>query len=284
MNHLDEEYGSWIADQLSEYLHETEFIGLHGHTVFHYPLNRISCQLGSARTVAKITGKPTIANFRIGDILIGGQGAPLVPIGEKYLFPEYDCFLNLGGICNATIRQSDNEFIAGDIGPCNQVANYYAHAEGKSFDDKGAIGSMGSFQQELFDEWSAHQFFKERFPKSLANAWVRDHFLIKDSNPPDTLNTFYEFISDQISSSLNGFNARQILVTGGGAYNSYLIKKIRDKTTGDLVLPDQEIMDFKEALVFGFLAILRAHNIDNVMASCTGARKNSCTGVVYFSP
>lgn len=283
LKELDRAYGNWIGHQIKSYANKVDLVSVHGHTVRHAPLDGYSLQIGDAREIADITGKKTVADFRNLDIELCGQGAPLVPMGERELFHEYDGFLNLGGICNATFRKSDQSWIAGDIGPFNQVFNRYSKKLGKIFDKGGQMAREGSVIESLIHQWSQLSYFsQEQFPKSLGNAWVREHFFAQGQDAKDVLATFSEFISSEIARTINGHNPNRVIITGGGAYNTYFIEKLKSKTDVELVIPSKWLVDFKEALIFGFLGVLRVQGEVNVLSSCTGASQDSSSGKVFL--
>ncbi len=279
---IDQEFGKWIGNKVKQLASKAELIGLHGHTTKHEPENRTSIQIGNGQVVANMCGKPTVSNFRMADIMLGGQGAPLVPMGEKLLFPEYDGFLNLGGICNASMKLDKKSWIAGDIGPFNQVLNFYSSKLGKPYDDGGEIARSGSLKTELLKKWHHLEFFKRPFPKSLSNDWVRQNFFDAMEEPRDCLKTFASFITDEIAKRVNNYNPKKLLITGGGAYNHFAIDLLREKVKAEVVVPEKDLINFKEALVFGLLAHLRAMELPNVLSSCTGASSDSCGGDLFF--
>lgn len=280
---LDVKYGEWIGQTIKKTSNSLDLIGVHGHTVFHLPEKGVSCQIGNGEVINNVTGIPTISNFRNLDIQLGGQGAPLVPMGEKLLFSEFDGFLNLGGICNGSFGNGSN-WMAGDIGPCNQVFNYFSRKLGQNFDDSGGLAASGSVIQSLFDDWNSIDYFKNPFPKSLGNQWVQDHFIKEYDFPSeDILCTFSSFIAQKIGNTLDERSPRKVMITGGGAYNTFLIDQIKSLSKAEIVLPDQKLIDFKEAIIFGFLGLLRERGDLNVLSSCTGASRDSCSGVIYSS-
>lgn len=278
---LDRSYGKWIGKKINSTKQPFDLISIHGHTVFHSPEKGLSHQIGNGEIINQLIGVPTITNFRNLDIQLGGQGAPLVPMGEKLLFREFDGFLNLGGICNASFNSEDN-WIAGDIGPLNQVFNFYSKKSGYPFDDKGQLASSGEMVQSLIDNWHDLDFFNSSFPKSLGNQWVKDHFLQDHAYPPaDILRTFSAFISGEIAKVLNQHQPQRVLVTGGGAYNTFLVDEIRKQTNVEIIIPNKQLVEFKEALIFAFLGLLRVRNESNVLSNCTGASRDSCSGDIY---
>ena len=277
---LDIVYGEWIATKIKELTPYASVIAVHGHTVDHCPEKGISNQIGNPAVISKITGLQTVANFRNLDISLGGQGAPLVPMGEKLLFSEFDGFLNLGGICNATFRVG-SEMVAGDIGPFNQVFNFYARIMGYPYDDGGRLSQKGTSSLELIADWSSIPFFRETFPKSIGNNWVRKNFL-KHSNPELALASFSEFISSEIATVINRYLPTQVMVTGGGVYNDFLIRCLQKKCDSQIVIPDKNLIEFKEALIFALLGLLRIRDEKNVLSSCTGAKEDSCSGEIFY--
>ena len=279
---LDSTYGKWIGQTVKDLAKRVQLIGLHGHTTIHDPQNKISKQIGDPEIVARITGKPVVANYRMADILLGGEGAPLVPMGEKWLFPEHDGFLNLGGICNASFNSASGKWTAGDIGPFNQVLNFYANKLGYPFDQSGDLARSGQLNHRLLDEWNQIDFFKSAFPKSLSNDWVRDHFFDLPDSPKDILRTFTSFITDRIADQINFHDPKKVMISGGGAFHSFAVESLQEKTRAQLALPSEEIISFKEALIFAFLGLLRHQNQYNVLSSCTGAREDSCSGDIYL--
>jgi len=280
---IDHNYGQWIGERVNTIVQPLDLIAIHGHTVFHSPEKGLSLQIGNGEIIHQLTNVPTVINFRNLDIQLGGQGAPLVSMGEKLLFPEFDGFLNLGGICNGSFNPDAN-WIAGDIGPFNQVLNFYSEKLESPFDDKGQLASSGEMIQSLLDSWNSLDFFKSPFPKSLGNQWVKDHFLQDYAYPPtDVLRTFSTFISVKIADILNQYQPQRVMVTGGGAYNTFLVDQIRKQTKVEIVIPDKQLVEFKEALIFAFLGLLRIRNQPNVLSSCTGASKDSSSGDIYSS-
>ncbi|MEQ8239097.1 MAG: anhydro-N-acetylmuramic acid kinase [Cyclobacteriaceae bacterium] len=278
-------FGKWIGHQINEHFQTGDFemVGIHGHTTQHNPTENVSRQIGSAKEISKITGKVVVDNFRIQDIIKGGQGAPLVPVGEHYLFPSFKAFLNLGGICNGSVHQKD-KIIAWDIAPCNQVLNFFAKKLGLDYDKGGQIANKGvidkAWLQNLYDQ----SYFKENPPKSIGNHWVKAHFLNPTIDPRDGLATFTAFLGKIIAADFNRYLKREVIhVAGGGAFNTFLIDNIRKNLhhENQLLIPDVAVIDNKEALIFGFLGLLRTLNIENVYASVTGASSNTIAGDIH---
>jgi anhydro-N-acetylmuramic acid kinase len=287
LSRLHAEYGIFTGQQCREFILKTSFepdlIASHGHTVFHQPEQGYTLQIGNGASIATLTNNLTVADFRIGDVALGGQGAPLVPIGDKLLFQEYKYCLNLGGFANISFNKAGKR-VAYDICPANFIFNHCAQKAGQVFDKDGALGRHGKTNNALFERLNQLEFYKKQAPKSLGREWVENEFFpalntfsISDA---DKLRTTYEHIAHQISCACteNG----KMLVTGGGAFNSFLIERIKQLCSVEITIPDKEVIDFKEALVFAFLGVLRVKGINNCLASVTGARKDSCGGVVFL--
>ena len=287
---IDIEYSYELAKIINQFISQfsikkIDFISSHGHTAIHNPSNSITYQIGNLPILSKIINQDVICDFRVQDVELGGQGAPLVPVGEKYLFKEYDSFINLGGFANISKHAGDN-LIAYDICPVNILLNYFSRKIGKEYDDKGLIASSGKFIFSLYQELSNLEYYKLDPPKSLGIEWINEKvipIIIKyvDNPVEDILNTLSNHIANQISDNLYG--VKKVLVTGGGAYNDYLIEIIESKTNCKIIIPPNDIIEFKEALIFAFLGVLRNQNINNCYSSVTGASKNHCSGKIFFT-
>lgn len=280
-------YGDFLGMQVKEFISRNkttapDFIASHGHTIFHQPQSRLTFQLGSGASLAATSGIPVVCDFRSTDVALGGQGAPLVPIGDKLLFGEYNACLNLGGFANISFDANDKR-IAFDICAVNYVMNRLAKRAGKMYDANGDLAASGNVIPELLEKLNAIPFYKMAAPKSLGREWAESSIfpLMKNEwRVEDLLRTFAEHIALQISVCVpaNG----NVLVTGGGAHNSFLIGLLREKCGNRIVVPDAMTIDFKEALVFAFLGWLRWNNKVNVLSTVTGAKGDSCSGAVYF--
>ncbi len=285
---LDNEYGKWIGYQLVDLIKtnnlNVELIGIHGHTVFHDPtIKKISLQIGSGEIIRQITDIEVVDNFRMKDISLGGQGAPLVPAGEHFLFSDQKAFLNLGGICNLSIHSKD-QILAWDIAPCNQVLNHFAKKLGHPYDDGGQLSLKGQIDSDWLTYLGSLEYFLKTPPKSLANQWTSVVLQNAPQNPADGLATYVHFLAIEISKAIQfGQGINSVMITGGGAYNKVLIDKINNQLneTVSLHVPSHEIIESKEALIFGFLALLRKLNIANVFASATGAQQDSVSGDLH---
>jgi anhydro-N-acetylmuramic acid kinase len=283
---LDHDYGKWIGKAVLQFLgnHKAgvDWIASHGHTIFHQPSKGFTLQIGNGNDIHAITGLPVIFDFRSLDVALGGQGAPLVPVGDRYLFGKYDSCLNLGGFSNISFEK-DNMRQAFDICPVNMGLNYLSEKLGLEFDEDGKTGREGEIIPGIVKRLNNLEYYKQRAPKSLGREWFIQNIepiLVSENNIKDILRSLYEHISLQISLTLNEFGGESILVTGGGAKNKFLLELISQKTKCRIVIPESDIVDFKEALIFAFLGYLRVNNIPNVFSSVTGASRDSCSGLV----
>lgn len=283
-------YGQWLGKQCQKFIAKNgikpQLIASHGHTVFHNPKRGYTLQIGKGAAIAAITGIPCIADFRSTDICLGGQGAPLVPIGDRLLFGNYQLCLNLGGIANISFDSTDGNRTAFDICPCNMALNYLANKAGKPYDLNGQMGREGSINPELLRALNELDYYRQPSPKSLGREWfqakaeplIEKH--ITELN--HSIRTIYEHIAIQISEVTSSFSDSRMLLTGGGAHNKFLVELIDEKTSCKLVVPDSNTIDYKEALIFAFLGILRTIKQNGALASATGASRDSITGACYW--
>ncbi|HEC43154.1 hypothetical protein LCGC14_2195490 [marine sediment metagenome] len=283
---LDLEYGKFISEQANAAVVssgiEIELIASHGHTVFHQPEGGYTLQIGNPQVIAAVTGVQTVGNFRQLDMLYGGQGAPLVPVGDDLLFGEYEYCLNLGGFANISYKHRAKRF-ARDICPANIVLNRYARDLDLPFDNEGKAGRSGNICQPLYDRLNTLPYFSMEGPGSLAREWLESEFLplIGEFMLPvtDTLRTLSEHIAFQVSRQIKPHS--KILVTGGGAYNIFLLERISHHSQSEISSSSVELIEFKEAMVFAFLGLLKIRGEINCYSSVTGAEKDSCCGVLY---
>lgn len=256
----------------------------HGHTALHQPENKLTYQIGNMAHLATLLNQKVVCDFRVQDVDFGGQGAPLVPIGDKLLFSEYHFCLNLGGFANIS-TEIEYERIAYDICPVNIVLNHYVKQLGFDYDDAGKIASTGAIHHELLQKLNAIDFYIADYPKSLGREWVDNKiFPLIEAYPlevNDVLCTLVEHIAIQLSKEINKKENAAVLITGGGVYNSFLISRIKMYTHNDLVIPSKSIIEFKEALIFGFLGVLKLRNEVNCLKSVTGAFKNHSSGKIF---
>ena len=284
-------YGKYIGQLINDFIEKNnlkvDLISSHGHTIFHQPQNGFTAQIGSGAAIYAETNIPVVCDFRSVDVALGGQGAPLVPLGDTMLFKEYDACLNLGGFAN--ISFSKNEAInAFDICPCNIVLNHITEWMNLPFDDEGKIASSGIVNANLLEELNAIGFYKIEGSKSLGKEWVNENVwpVMKkyDSlNNEDLMATFTEHIATQISNKINASKTSNILATGGGVFNKYLLSRIEIKSSSKIATPSANIINYKEALIFAFLGLLNMLNRNNIISSVTGAKQNSIGGAFYGS-
>lgn len=288
---MDHEYGHLLGKLTRSFIDENnfrpDFIASHGHTVYHQPGKKITLQIGKGSAIAAESGYPVICDFRSTDVALGGQGAPLVPIGDRLLFPEYDYCLNLGGIANISY-ENEGRRLAFDVCPVNMVMNTLANHYNKSFDENGDMARHGELNHELFRKLNDLEYFHLNPPKSLGKEWVLKEFfpLLEQSGIPveDQLRSVAEHIAFQVSKAVQPDPARKVLVTGGGAFNRFLMERIQGNCQIQIIIPDPDTVIFKEALIFGFLGILRWRNEVNCLKSCTGASQDNSGGAIYLSP
>jgi len=284
---LHKEYGRFMGEQVNAFLKDgtrPDLVASHGHTIFHNPSQGLTFQLGDGATLAAECGITTVCDFRSLDVALGGQGAPLVPIGDEILFGNYDFCLNLGGFANISYRMN-NRRIAFDICPVNILLNPLSRKLGLPYDRDGKAGRSGKTIHELLATLDSDPYYQTLPPKSLGREWleknVLPHFNTDAHSVPDLLHTVYQHAAGQIAITLSGDPSIKVLVTGGGAYNRFLLDLIRENTQCTIVLPDDLLIQFKEALIFAFLGVLRMRNEINCLASVTGARKDSSSGIAY---
>jgi anhydro-N-acetylmuramic acid kinase len=291
---LHADFGHFSGMQVNNFIREyglqfkVALVSSHGHTSFHDPSRRMTAQLGDGAAIAAEVQLPVVSDLRNLDVAFGGQGAPIVPIGERLLWSDHKYFLNLGGIANVSVNRDD--YTAFDICPANRVLNLLAADAGKTFDEGGNMAQSGSIDQVLLDELNAQDYYTKPFPKSLANEMGTDilYPLIRkhDLNNNDALHTYTEHIAVQVSNSLKQINAGpgNMLITGGGAFNDFLVKRIATHTAGleiTPVIPDRNLVEFKEAIVMALIGVLRWRQEYNVLSSVTGATRNSVGGALW---
>ena len=260
-----------------------DFIASHGHTIFHQPQKMLTTQIGKGAAIAAETGFHVVSDFRSLDVALGGQGAPLVPIGDRLLFPDFDYCLNLGGFANISYEKAGSR-IAFDICPVNIVLNKLANILDLGYDPEGQNAGRGMINAELLGKLNSLSFYGEPPPKSLGKEWVIQHIspLLEDAkcSVNDLLATYCEHVAIQVASSVQGGAEKKLLITGGGAFNNFLIGRIQHHTNIRIVLPDAHTINYKEALIFAFLGVLRWRNEVNCLCSVTGASRDSSGGLI----
>ena len=286
---IDVEYTKLLSDFIIGFIDEfsikdIDFISSHGHTALHQPSKSLTYQIGNLPILAKYINQKVVCDFRVQDVKLGGQGAPLVPVGEQYLFPEYNTLINLGGFANITKRIKNN-LIAYDICPINIVFNHLSRKMKLKYDEGGYIASTGNMNEDLYNHLQRLNYYKQDPPKSLGAEWVniQIHSILKDFQDipiKDLMNTFSNHFAFQIVKNIK--DQDKVLITGGGAYNDYLIERIKNLTSSKITIPDPKIIEYKEALIFSFLGLLRVLEINNCYSSVTGAKKDHCSGKIYI--
>ncbi len=283
---LDQAYGTYLGLQVRDFLRETgvqpDFVASHGHTIFHKPEQHYTLQIGEGQALADACGITVINDFRSEDVSKGGQGAPLVPIGDRLLFGDYGICLNIGGIANLSYEH-EGQRIAYDICIANQALNWLAQREGLSYDKDGMLARQGNVDDTLLQSLNGNAFFTQAFPKSLGREFFESQqkALLESVPTTDALATFVEHIAIQIADSTRKLPKTRLLVTGGGAHNRFLVDRIQSHTAHQVIVPDRQTVDYKEALIFALLGFLRLEGSTNVLCSVTGAPNDSCSGKIW---
>jgi anhydro-N-acetylmuramic acid kinase len=297
---LHSSYGKYIGEQVNQFIdgnnlhHKVQLIASHGHTTFHAPLLGMTGQLGDGAAIAAATQINVVSDLRAMDVAFEGQGAPIVPIGEKLLLNNYTSFLNLGGIANLSFK-SNTGYIAFDVCATNRVLNMLAQLEGKEYDEGGAMAASGGVDTAILMKLNALSYYSKPYPKSLANSFGTDEVfpIVQSFNLPvrDKLRTYAEHVVIQIRNSFESLNKRfqvenqKLLVTGGGAFNSFLIERLKqalDKFGIEVEVPGADLINYKEALVMGLIGVLRWREEYNVLNTVTGAKRSSIGGAVWI--
>lgn len=283
---LHSEYGFFLGQSVKHFIEKhqlknIDLIASHGHTVYHQPQKKFTLQIGDGRAIKLVTGIPVVYDFRSQDVLMGGNGAPLVPIGDELLFSEYNACLNLGGFSNISLK-SEGKRIAFDIAPVNIILNKMAQDLGKDFDENGTLARSGKINENVLSSLNSLRFYHQEHPKSLGIEWCHENIfpLLKNINTLDALATITEHAAHQIAEVINKNQLKNILLSGGGTYNQYLIEKIRTKTYAEIIIPHKEIIDYKEALIFALMGVLRINNSINVLSSATGSPYDHSSGII----
>jgi len=286
---INQEYTKLLASIISAFIEKHKIENLdavcsHGHTILHQPQNGFTLQIGNLPEIATLIHQTVVCDFRVQDVKLGGQGAPLVPIGDRILFSEYDYCMNLGGFSNVSFEQN-SERIAFDISPVNTVLNFYANQLGLNYDDKGTISRTGNVNENLLNELNALDFYQQKFPKSLGFEFVKEIVLPMiesyQISIEDKLCSFTEHVALQTALALP-YKKGRILITGGGAYNDFIIERIQSYLPEmEIIIPSAKILEFKEALIFALLGVLKLRGEINVLSSVTGAKNNHSSGEIY---
>lgn len=277
-------YGATVNRFLKEFkLPKPLAIASHGHTVYHNPAKNFTVQIGKGSHIAAVTGLPVVCDFRSNDVALGGQGAPLVPIGDELLFADYDYCLNLGGFANVSFRKGKKR-LAYDIAPCNLPANIIMQSLGKEYDEDGATAAQGEIIPQLLQQLNSLPYYQKQPPKSLGREWVEAEvmpLLNAYTNKPNVLRTYYQHVAQKTGEALNK-KGTTVLVTGGGAHNTFFMRLLQQQSNAMLITPGPGLINFKEAIVFAFLGYRRIHHQPNALKSVTGASKDSIGGCIYL--
>lgn len=296
---LHTDYGHYLGLQVNKFIADNQLqykvalIASHGHTTFHVPAKKMTAQLGDGAAIASETGLPVVSDLRALDLALGGQGAPIVPIGERLLLNDYAYYLNIGGIANLSVNA--NPYLAFDICAANRVLNLLANEAGKEYDADGEIAASGEIDTGLLEKLNVLEFYKKPFPKSLANDFGTGivYPLIRNSGCriPDALRTYTEHIAVQIKNSIIASGKPnlqagdlKLLATGGGALNKFLIQKLSEQLKPlniEVVIPDIQLVNYKEALIMALIGVLRWRQEYNVLSSVTGASRDSIGGALW---
>ncbi|MBZ0206691.1 MAG: anhydro-N-acetylmuramic acid kinase [Flavobacteriales bacterium] len=264
--------------------HSADLIASHGHTIFHQPDEGLTLQVGSGAHIAALSGLPTVCDLRSLDVALGGQGAPLVPFGERMLFPDHKAFVNLGGIANISVHHGKQP-VGYDVCPCNQALDLLAAEAGKPYDADGALARAGEVDLELLAKLNALPFYAQAPPRSLGREWFEEKMkpLITTKAPLENrLRTVTEHVALLIARELDNAKVETALFTGGGAHNGFLIERIAALGKAKPELPSAELINYKEAVIFAFLGLMRLRGEVNTLASVTGASRDSIGGAVYL--
>ncbi|MBK5213105.1 MAG: anhydro-N-acetylmuramic acid kinase [Flavobacteriaceae bacterium] len=287
LERLDFKYTEKLSEEILKFIkkhniQKIDAVCSHGHTILHQPDKGFTYQIGNLPRISKLLHKTVVCDFRVQDVELGGQGAPLVPIGDRLLFPEYDYCLNLGGFANCSFEKN-GERIAFDICPANIVLNKYAEKLGQDFDEDGRLAASGKVDETLLQKLNTLPFYAEKPPKSLGLEWVKEHIFplleAAEISSEDILRTFTEHIAVQLANQFSK-NA-SVLITGGGAYNSFLVERLKSLASVAVIIPFAEIVEYKEAIIFGLLGVLKLRDEVNCLASVTGASKDHSSGKIY---
>lgn len=283
---LNTEYTQLLAQIINDFVSKNNSTNLvavcsHGHTIYHDPAQGKTLQIGNLPALASLVKQRVVCDFRTQDVKLGGQGAPLVPIGDALLFSQYTHCLNLGGFANISFDQNQRR-VAYDICPVNVVLNRYALSLGMDYDAGGAFAKAGKVHSRVLKKLNDLPFYKQPYPKSLGMEWVNQNIwqlldVITGTN--DKLATFVEHVAIQITKQFN--DEATVLITGGGAYNAFLIARLQKHSKAQFVIPNANITEFKEAIIFALLGVLKLRNEPNCLASVTGAPHNHSSGVIY---
>jgi anhydro-N-acetylmuramic acid kinase len=305
---LDSDYGHYIGREINAFIEaqglafQAGLVASHGHTSFHMP-PRMTGQLGNGAAIAAETGLPVVSDLRAMDLAFGGQGAPIVPMGEKWLMGDYAYFLNIGGIANIS-HNGAGSYTAFDVCPANRVLNMLAAHAGQPYDADGQMAAAGTIDPALLQQLNNMDYYGQPYPKSLANDFGTDvlYPLIMDKIRNrengeqalrDAMRTYVEHIAQQVRRALvmilaaNGethAGGVRMLLSGGGAFHTLLVSRIQallEPLGVETVVAEPDLCNYKEAIIMAFLGVLRWREEPTVLSSVTGARVSSIGGALW---
>lgn len=296
---LHSEFGHYIGHRVNEFIEENglhyqvALVSSHGHTSFHLPQNKMTAQLGDGSAIAAITGLPVVSDLRAMDVAFGGQGAPIVPIGERKLLGVYNLFLNLGGIANISFNAEP--YLAFDVCPANRILNMLSNEVGREYDANGDMAKSGTVDLALLNRLNDLDYYKQPSPKSLSNEFGTEviYPMVQDGskNVEDGLRTYVEHIVVQVSKAISQHRSLlvkencRLLATGGGVFNSFLTGRLRDELARmkvELVATEEKLVKYKEAMIMAFIGVLRWRQEYNIYSSVTGAERDSINGALWI--
>jgi anhydro-N-acetylmuramic acid kinase len=292
-------FGHFIGDRIAEFIekhqlqNQLDFIASHGQTVFHQPENLFTSQIGDGAAIAGKTGFPVVCDFRSIDVALGGQGAPVAPIANKMFYSNYKMFLNLGGIANIAVNVN-GKYIAFDVTAVNLALNKIARMKGVEYDHDGNLAANGAVDERLFSEMNSSFYYDKDYPKSLSGGWVSKVMMPTlqrhNISIEDKLRTIVEHVAHQLNKSLEKIQQKEnisfsksdkMLVTGGGAFNKFMIQRMEEMLPITLVVPDEQTVKFKESVLMALMGVMRVRNEENCLGSVTGAARNAIGGAIY---
>ncbi|HIF15004.1 MAG TPA: anhydro-N-acetylmuramic acid kinase [Bacteroidetes bacterium] len=286
------DYGIWTGNCVQVFINKyglkPDFISSHGHTIFHEPAEAYSFQLGSPAHISSASGIDCIGDFRNSDMALGGEGAPLAPIADLDLFPEYEVCINLGGIANISYMNKSGQLVGFDVSVCNLIFNHLSEKFGKDFDEDGVLGLKGTLNEDLLLKLENLDFYKKRAARSLDREWFSKNVepLFSDTamSIEDQLHTAYIHVSEKIAHHINlAGGGKKVLLSGGGTKNKYLVRLIQEATASKIFVPDESVIDFKECVLMAYLGLLRVLKTNNCISSVTGAERSCSGGGVYLN-
>ncbi len=286
------QFSKLISESLHKFIdptHDLDCIGVHGHTICHFPELDTSWQLVNGAYLAATTARPVICDFRNQDLALGGQGTPMAVIADRDLFSGYDYYLNLGGIANISYR-SPQGWVAYDLCPCNQLLNHISRLTGQEYDKDGQTAAQGKIHQALLQQLKSHPYYNQAPPKSIDNNWIRSTIIPEldkfPLSPADSLRTIVEFVTEVIANNVS-ITAGKMFITGGGTKNKFFIEKLEEKLAlqnVELVIPSEALIDYKEAILIAYCSVLRIKKQPNFISSVTGASHDTIGGCLYLPP